>query len=366
MSKSFGIVGAGPAALSMACHLSLLGNRVAIYTPFKHEVDRLNSWGAVRSSGAIETVAKPAFVTGDIEQLVSFAEAIFVLVPAHCHRDVAVAMAPYVKPLQLVMLMPGRTGGSLEFMTLLGRQGVVAYPTIGEAQTVLHTCRMDFDRQLVRILAVKKTLMIATLPADRVSGAIEYLSPSFPQLSPAADTLITGLSNIGAILHPAPTLLNFARIEARMPFHYYREGITPSVARFLERLDEERCAVANALGATVPSIHQWLHDAYGTEPASLYEMLQVTEYYSTILGPTTVEHRYFLEDVPTGLVPLSELGKAVGVSTTRADMVIELAGKLLKRDFREDGRNLHVLGLIGKSKEEIVNTFRSGPSRTGI
>jgi len=59
----------------------------------------------------------------------------------------------------------------------------------------------------------------------------------------------TSLDNIGAIFHPAVTVLNAGRIESTNgDFDYYTEGITPSVAMILEKIDQERVCVAEGLG----------------------------------------------------------------------------------------------------------------------
>ena len=61
--------------------------------------------------------------------------------------------------------------------------------------------------------------------------------------------LQTGLNNMGAIFHPALTLLNSGWIEATHgDYQFYIDGVTPSVARVLEALDRERVTVAASLG----------------------------------------------------------------------------------------------------------------------
>ena len=64
--------------------------------------------------------------------------------------------------------------------------------------------------------------------------------------------------------------------------------------------------------------------------------------------------RYVTEDVPTGLVPISELGKKFGVETPAINTIINLADILFDADFRAKGRNLDQLGLRDLSTEEIV------------
>ena len=74
------------------------------------------------------------------------------------------------------------------------------------------------------------------------------------------------LNNIGAVFHPAPTILNSARIETTGGnFEYYIEGISPAVAKTIEKIDNERLEVAAALGVDVDSALEWLKYTYGAE-----------------------------------------------------------------------------------------------------
>jgi opine dehydrogenase len=155
------------------------------------------------------------------------------------------------------------------------------------------------------------------------------------------------------MMHPAPTLLNAGRIESRSPFEYYSEGVTPSLARVVERIDAERRAVARAMGVEVPSIKDFYAMSYGVSGKDLHDAIQQVRAYDGIKGPTSLNTRYLFEDIPTGLVPLSCLGRAMGVPTPAMDAVIELGSILLNRDFRKEGRSLEKLGLAGKSPEEI-------------
>lgn len=70
---------------------------------------------------------------------------------------------------------------------------------------------------------------------------IELLNPFYPQFVPASNCLETSLSNIGALFHPTPVLLNIGRIENDLQgFRYYWDGITPSVATLVGEIDQER------------------------------------------------------------------------------------------------------------------------------
>ena len=90
--------------------------------------------------------------------------------------------------------------------------------------------------------------------------------PCSTRLSPfvaGTNVLATSLENIGAVFHPALTILNAGWIEATHgDFEYYLQGITPSVAKVLERVDEERLAVARGLGVRSMSKREWLYLSY--------------------------------------------------------------------------------------------------------
>lgn len=62
-----------------------------------------------------------------------------------------------------------------------------------------------------------------------------------------------------------------------------------------------------------------------------------------------------LDEVPNSLVPISEVGKILGIFTPAIDSIIDLASAIVKVDFRQEGRNLYNLGLHGMSAEEMID-----------
>jgi opine dehydrogenase len=122
-------------------------------------------------------------------------------------------------------------------------------------------------------------------------------------------------------------------------------------------MDNERINIAKELDISTRSVKRWHEDNYGVIGNNLYETLQKNSSYASIDAPRSLNSRYIYEDIPTGLVPLSEIGKAVGVKTPLMDIIIDLANYLLKTDFRLEGRNLVNLGLFGKNRDEIKMAF---------
>ncbi len=89
------------------------------------------------------------------------------------------------------------------------------------------------------------------------------------------------------------------------------------------------------------------------EDKNLQEMFNTSEVFTAIKGPVSVTSRYFTEDISTGLVLWSSMGKALGVPTPNIDAVIVLASSLLDVDFYEEGLTLDKLGFKGLNKTEL-------------
>jgi len=171
-----------------------------------------------------------------------------VVVPATAHRFIAEQAAPCLRDGQIVILNPGRTGGALEFQEVLRANGCDASIFLGETSTFIYASRA-LSRSEARIFRIKNGVRLAMLPAYWIPDVLAVLNQAFPQLHPGDSVLSTGMENIGAIFHPALTLLNAGWIETTHgDFDYYLGGISPSVAQVLECLDRERVAVAGSLG----------------------------------------------------------------------------------------------------------------------
>jgi opine dehydrogenase len=348
----FAVIGAGNGGQSMAAHLTLLGFSVGLWDIEPEKVQALRKRGSISLSGAVEGEAPVSIVTGDMAEVLDGAAVAMVVLPTVYHGSVAKTMAPHLHSGQVVVLNPGATGGALEVRATLQREGCRAQVTVAETDTLLYACRSPKPGETI-IHGIKRHVDVAALPASASREVAATLNTAFPQFMPASSVLQTSLTNMNAMMHPAPTLLNAGRIESRAAFEYYGEGVTPSIARLVESIDGERMAVAAALGVRVPSLIEWYAASYGTQGRTLYEAIQQVRGYDGIKGPTTLQTRYLFEDIPTGLVPLSALGDALGVPMPVMRAVVDLGSRLLGHDFRREGRSLEKLGLAGKGPDEI-------------
>ena len=140
---------------------------------------------------------------------------------------------------------------------------------------------------------------------------------------------------------------------------FYRESITPAVARVIERVDQERLAICHKLGLRVPDfIDSFAEGGLTTEEArisrSVYRAMQESAPNRTIQAPPSLDHRYIHEDVGFGLVPMAEFGKFLGVLTPVMDSLITLASIALNLDYRKLGLTMERMGLSGLAAAQIM------------
>lgn len=351
------VIGAGNVGRAMAAHLTIKGYDVNLFNRTEEHIQFLKNDNRIEICGLIEGMPEIKLITSNIQKAIENVDLIMVTTPAYGHISLAKIMGPYLKKDQLIILNPGRTLGSLEFYKAINKYN--KYNIVSEAQTILYTTRYcDLNSE---VFAIKNRVSLATFPACETQKVLEILKPIYPQYTEAKDILATGFNNVGAILHPAPTILNVGGIENNeIHFKYYYGGITPTIAQFMESMDKERIEIAKCCGYNVFSVKDWLFDVYGSKGRNLYEAIQNTDAYRLIDAPEKVQHRYILEDIPTGLVPMSSIGEKIQRPTPYINSIIELASKLMKTNFRHLGRTLENCGISEMTLEELKNYIRYG------
>jgi opine dehydrogenase len=342
MMKPIAILGAGNSGLAMAAHLALEGLQVRLWNRWSDMIEPLLQTSCIKVNGIINGEARLALVSSNINEVINGASIILVTTPANAHCDIAELIAPYVTNDMLIVLNPGRTFGAVEFTAKLKEYGCTNNPLVVETQTIIYTCRKIALDQ-VSILAFKHDVLYSAVDHSLNSSILErFPSCLRPFLTPAKSLIETSIGNVGMILHCAPVLLNSGWIESpRTQFKYYYEGITSSVANLLEKLDTERLQVAQLLGHAVESTADWLRRSYGVNGRNLYECIQNNPAYQSIDAPTTLQHRYILEDVSCGLVPMEAVGHSLGLPMHICGLIIDLANAMLEMDFRKSGRTLN-------------------------
>lgn len=361
METTVAIIGAGNGGSAIAAYLASQGVKIHLCDLFPQYLEGIQAAGGIDLTLDGKTSHYPLeMVTGDVPEAIRGVHLIMVVTPSFTHKMIAEACYSALTDGQVVVLNPGRTGGALEFQNTIRSKGCTANITTAETQTLIYSCRKTGPAS-VEIYGVKKEVELGAFPSSQTQRVLDLLQGYYPQFTPAQNCLETSLSNIGALFHPAPVLLNIGRIESDPKgYRYYWDGISPSVAVLVKAIDKERMAVAQAYGVRILSAEEWLRQSYDTYGDNLYDLIQHNQAYGDIMAPTTIEARYVTEDVPMSLVPISELGKAAGIFTPTIDSVIQLTSTIYKRDFRAEGRCAKNLGIEGMNKEQVAHYFETG------
>ncbi|MDY0028078.1 MAG: NAD/NADP octopine/nopaline dehydrogenase family protein [Candidatus Humimicrobiaceae bacterium] len=357
----FAVLGAGHGGKAVAAHLAIKGYTVNLYNRTSSRIQAIKKMKGIELEGEVKGFGKLNVITSDIEKAIKGVDIIMVVVPADAHYSIAKLCAPVLDENQIVVLNPGRTCGALEFLNVLRSEGNKKDVTVAEAQTFIYASR-GMGPATAKIFRIKHAIPVAAIPARKTEMVVKKLNEAFPEFIPAVSAIETSFNNIGAVFHPSITILNLSRIEATMGnFQFYIEGVTQSVAKILEAVDEERMKVAKSLKcASIYSAIEWLSMAYNVVEDNLFDAIHSNPGYVGIMAPRTINVRYITEDVPMSLVPISEFGRMFGVETKVIDSLINIANSIFKKDFRSTGRNLKKLGLEGLSLKEIRDIFING------
>lgn len=354
--KSCAVIGAGNGGQSVSCYLAMKGCKVRIFDVCESTIDALNKKGFIEVEGAVEGKAKVDLATTDIEKAVEGAEVIFIILPSIYHKSMAEKMAPYLKDGQIIIQNPNATLGPVEFKKTLDDCNCKSDVVVAAACNLIFACRL-IEPGKVHIYGKKDYLSAAAYPSSKNEYVKEKIGEYFPEYEFVEDVIHVGLDNMNAFLHPGPTLLNTSRIEAGEPFQYYCDGMTPSVARYVEKLEEERLQIAEAYDVKIHTIPKLFHMMYETKGDTIEEVVKNCTGYIGVMAQNRIDTRYVLEDIPCSLVSLQTLAKLANIEVPAINTMIDLA-HLLLGDKIAEGRTVKNLGLENKTKEDFIKMCR--------
>jgi opine dehydrogenase len=362
--ETVAIIGAGIGGLYLVAELGTAGFKLRLNDIDDARLSEIQTRGGVDVEGEGGGFAAVERATSDLGSAADGADVIIIVTGGSAQAVVAKSLAPLLKNGQVILLIQGNTGGSLVVRRALDEAGCRAKVDVAEMDNYPYSCwRLSPTR--IRPIVRKRWLQIATFPGSRIGEVFPRLSPLFPKAVAAPNVLYTGFTNANAMLHVANCVGNAGRIESGDSYKFYAEGVTPAVARLYEAINAERVAVAAALGASVPNLADWFERVYGVRGATLVETCQRLTYnsdgpYQATGTPKSLDHKFITEDVPTGLIPMSEIGVAAGVKTPAIDALIEIVRNMTGKDFAAEGRTLERLGLGGIAGLHIRRVAEEG------
>src|SRR6478752_5286466 len=352
------VLGAGNGGVAAAFDFAQHGHEVALYaTPeFGTNVVAVKEAGGITASGDLEGFAAVRYAGHDPAEALSGAELVLVVGPAYSTEPLAALAAPHLPDGTAVLVCPGSCAGAIAFKRAAGIALDDHRYVVGETSTLPYAVRVTEPGVVNVFLKLTTAVYIAALPRAGTDRLYDLVKEVWPAVEKADSVFQTTLQNGNPVIHPAVTLLNAGLLERTGgDFLFYEEGVTDSVGRMIEAVDNERLAIASALGVTILS-----DPALGVRQGYMREENYSTGYsrapgFLGIRAQSQLDHRYLTEDVGYSLVFLSDLAARLGVPTPVMDGLISIASVVLARDFRAEGkRTVTTLGLDGLSPEQLA------------
>lgn len=337
------IVGTGNAGCAHAGMFALGGHQVSLLKTssagnnMNFELLRKTRRLRVTTVDQGEKVVNLHLVTSNAREAFEECDICFIMVQTLYHKQVAELIAPHVKHLKLLFVVPGYLG-SLYFKHALSDK----VERIAEGESTAYDARIISDGH-VQILFknVRNAIGVIKGDPDEVISMMSRLVETYQYLR--KNVVESALHNPNLIVHTIGTILSASRIEySSGNFWMYKEAFTPSVWNVLRRLDCEKMDILEKLGCErIPYLEACKFRNCENLSVNAYDVFKNYAETGSPKGPTVVKMRYITEDVPMGLCLMHSLGELVNVKTPICDALIVLGETMTGMDFVHTGRNIN-------------------------
>lgn len=267
-SDRVGIVGAGLTALGTAALLVERGHDPMLWSSSGSGTKGLER--GVTAKSAIEITYQPR-IAASAQNLCDENEVLIIALPAYRHIAVMDTITPHIRSEHHIIVSSRTSIGALYLMRLLEARDV-SVPITACGTTVVTGRRQDGPG--VRVNTVRSRVDLCTVPETRSDCALALCQQLFgDRFQPREGLLAISLSNLNPQNHLGIALGNITRME-RGEVWSQGQNVTPKIGRLLEKLDQERLAIADALGLNVKTIFEHFHLSFHVPVASISEMNQ--------------------------------------------------------------------------------------------
>ena len=337
-----GIIGTGAIGLGSVALLLSFNHKPILWSPSGKGTHAFKKNKQLIARGTVEGTFKPSVVKSAKELALSN-DIIKIAVPAYAHKYVIDAISPFIESRHVIVISSHASFSALYLSKKLAERKVSPL-VIAWGTTILSGKKTGTTS--VNISTIREQVDIATVPQVRIDEGLKVCRDLFgDRFTEREGLLAIALSN----LNPQ----NHLGIEKGEGWDQAL-NITPSVGRLLEKLDRERLAIAVALDLKVRDIFEHFSLSFHVPLGSVSEMSKsMVENGHKGTGPTTLDTRYVLEDVPYGLVPTVWLGRLTGCPAKLHEAGIILFNALYKRDFFSENTLMPAMSLESMSLKEL-------------
>ncbi len=327
------VLGGGNSGMTLAGFFSAVGHEVKLFKNSLKGQARYENY-PVKAKGKLSFETTIGVVTNDIEEVMGHGEIIFLSVPAYAQDVFFDKLVPFLRPESYLCLTPDNYGG-FRLIEKLRNMGKPPHQRMLSLSSVVFACRKTSEHE-VAIKGIKEEVKVASINNGVLMGGIKQLNAIQRIYRPSENIFEVLLSNMNPVVHTVTTLMNAGWIESKQgAFDFYGQGISPSVAKVIQTIDDERMAIGCKLDLKLTSLLENMRILYGITEVDLHKALSHSRIHTQDLAPKSLKTRYIFEDVPYGLVPMSEMGKWLRVPTPGIDSIIHLASMVWERNFKD-------------------------------
>lgn len=378
LKKPVAILGGGVCAQTFAAEFALEGFEVRLFELAEFAARTL---GNVLNTHEIELggaqrnfkwfkrggVAKLGCVTTDMSEALNGAGLVIIALPAIGHKVFFEKMIPCLEDGQVISIFPDNFG-ALVLRNMMRNMGCKAKVIIGGWSSMPYGVRIVEPGKVDCIMRIHN-LCGDALPSSDGARFFEVMRriPSFDGIVALkrADTILAvDLENRNPVVHVPGSILNVGAMEVsemegifgipKGKYSMYQHGMSPSVSRVQYAFYMEEQRIAKALGIRMEKHSEeefyWKGSIMGKE----YWVPFVDVIMPPIVGPNSVEHRYFTEDIPVGTVVRFHLARKFGVEVPVIESLIRLGSTICGRNFLDKGISLKDMGIAGMSGKQIM------------
>lgn len=315
--------------------------------PHNSKLKMFKILGNIKIEGMFSKYEKPVviptdFIEENTPKAIDRADIIMINTPAFAQEVYEKLIGKYGRNGQIVVFPCGGFSAVNfdNYLKSIGRQNDFY---VCETGSFIYTTKLT-SLGSVLIKDMKKNVMFACVNPKNTDYALGVMNEIYPQFYKAENVWQTSFSNPSSTLHTITTLCNMSRIEQMGSYKNSFYDITPAVARIIETVDEERCKIASHFFKNVMSVTEIMCSLYNIKYDNIYDTIKNISAFKIQYAPNSLKHRYVTEDVPYSLVPISTIGKKLGINSPNMDSIINLASMSNNVDYFAEGRNADKIG----------------------
>jgi len=392
------VLGGGAVGKTCAADCKLAGREVRLYSRSESSIKNLEKTGILldgvqHNLYGFERSGKASLdiVSTNMAEIVKGAGLIVIGIPAHAHEHYLKTLIPLLEDGQVIHIFTDNYA-SLLLRKYMREMDCHKKVIVGGWASAPYGTRIEkiggFMMPHVGAKYRAITLRGATQPMLDIEDFIESIKylPCMDSVTQGegpvcGDTMLDiGFSNVNPVIHVPASVLgvssmeNWSLVYGNEPGTYsmYSHGLCPSIARVQYQFYEEEKALAAAIGIKIPEYKYEMFFSRRTILSQEYMGLNSEGKDNAVfpldkpcnegnVGPDSIDHRYFTEDIPVSCKVYHDLGIKFGVPTPVIDSMIVLGGSMHEKNyFKETKYSLDYLGIGNMNREQLRKYLYKG------